>query len=168
MSKDKKSVNEKKFEEKDLEVNYSSNDENDTIEKPKEKKPRKKTEWVMTEARAAAFAKARERLKEKNDFNRALKEKEKAKFDEYKNQIKQKKESKKERIQQQEIKELQHDYSSEEEIIVKKKPKKKKVIYLEDDDEEEDKKKNVIIINNGHQMDQKQKLMVKIPTGVFC
>ena len=92
------------------------------------------------------FLKARKALAEKNAIRKAEKEKEKLKYDTYKDELIKKKEAKKLKKQMEELK--QYESSSEEEIIVKKKKPKKKIVYIEDDDEEEKKPVNIVINNS--------------------
>ena len=147
----------------DSESSSSSGGEVEIIEKPK-----RKTNYTMTDKRKEAFEKARLVRAANIAARKAEKDKETEKYNKYKDELKQKKEQKKIKKQEQELK--QFESSSEEEIIVKKRAKpKKKVIYLEDDEEEKDDKKNVIIINNGPTKQEPQAVPKKnMPRVVFC
>ena len=147
----------------DSESSSSGGEEPNIIEKPK-----RRTTYTMTDARKQAFEKARQVRAANIAARKAEKDKEQEKYNQYKDELKQKKELKKKKQQEQELK--QFESSSEEEIIVKKRTKpKKKIIYLEDDEEEKDDKKNVIIINNGPAKQEPPATPKKVgPRVVFC
>ena len=126
--------------------------------------PKKKSNWVMTPARKAAF----ERAKKNRDDNIARKRKGKedteAELQKLKTHLKNKKDAKEAKKQIQELKQL--DTSSEDEAPKKKKPSKKpkKVIYYSSDSETDSddgnhgsrKKPLQIIVNNGSGNSQPQ------------
>lgn len=136
------------IEKKPLEISIperpddsSDSDSSESIVKKVEKirKP-----YIMTEARKAAFEKARLTRSDNIARRQAVKEKET-------NEIVKLKEDKinikitKEKQKAYEIAKLEEESSDDEPIIVrKKKSSKKKVIYISD---EEDDKRNIIIVN---------------------
>ena len=104
-----------------------------------------KTKRVQSQAQKDAFEKARIKRAEQIAIRKEAKDKEDAKFNEYKNTMKSKKDAKILKKKEAELK--QYESSSDESvIIVKKKKKTKKVVYISDD--EEDKKPINIVINN--------------------
>lgn len=135
------------------------------IEKPKGKG---KYNYVLTEARKAAFEKARQKRDEYRAIRKAEKEKEQAAFLKVKNEKIARKEKREQVRREMELKALEPESSSEEEVIVKKKPKKKRVIYVDEDDEEP-KDGHVIIINKigDTKKSEPPVAMPKKPIGVF-
>lgn len=136
----------KKYEviEEELEKNNvvsSSSEEDEPVKVPVVKAKR-----VQSAAQRAAFEKAREKRAELVLIRKAEKDKEIAKYDTYKNDLKNKKDLKK--LKQQELELKKYESSSEEEIVYKKK-KPKKIVYISDDEEKEERKKPInITINN--------------------
>jgi hypothetical protein len=118
----------------------SSSDESEVLEKPK-----RKSNYVLTPARKAAFEKARIVRAEKIAVRKGEKDKKDAEYTEFKEAKQAKKTKKVQKRQEEELKAL--DTSSDEEtvVVVKKKKPKKKIIYVSEDDD--DNKNNVIIIN---------------------
>ena len=105
-----------------------------------------KTKRVQSQAQKDAFEKARIKRAEQIAIRKEAKDKEDAKFNEYKNTMKSKKDAKILKKKEAELK--QYESSSDESVIVvKKKKKTKKVVYISDD-ESDDKKPINIVINN--------------------
>ena len=126
-------------------TNVVSSDDEST-EPLEEIKP--KVKRTQTPAQKAAFEKARLKRAELVAVRKADKDKEQLKYDTYKNQLIKKKELKKVKKQEAELK--QYESSSDEEIVYKKKKKTKKIVYLSDDEDEKqpDKPINITINTN--------------------
>ena len=137
----------------DIEESSSSEEEPAKIEKTK--KP-----YVMTEARKAAFEKARIARADNIARRKQVKEKEVNELTKFKEE-KIKKKTMKEKQKEEQIAKLEESSSSEDEpiIVKKKKTKKKKVIYISEDDD--DNKGNIIIVNK--MADTKPSLPQKAP-----
>jgi len=162
------------IEASDEEPNYESDSDSDEciIEKPK-----RKVNYVLTEARKNNIIKMQKARAEKIEQRKL----EKQKLDELKRkelELKAAKYDKKVNKLSKKVKELESESDSETEKITKKKPKKKIKKYVseseseeESDDEIEVKKKgkhkNVIIINNGNDKPPPIENKRKIPNIVF-
>jgi hypothetical protein len=118
-----------------------------------------KAKRVQSQAQKDAFEKARIKRAEQIAIRKEVKDKEDAKFNEYKNSMKIKKDAKALKKKEAELK--QYESSSDESVvIVKKKKKSKKIVYISDD--EEDKKPINIVINNSTPT-QQPKIVKRIP-----
>ena len=119
----------------------SSSEDEEPAKIEKTKKP-----YIMTEARKAAFEKARIARADNIARRKQVKEKEVNELTKFKEE-KIKKKTMKEKQKEEQIAKLEESSSSEDEpiIVKKKKTKKKKVIYISEDDD--DNKGNIIIVN---------------------
>ena len=141
-----------------------SNTKTDVEEESSSEEPAKiektKKPYVMTEARKAAFEKARIARADNIARRKQVKEKEVIELTKFKEE-KIKKKTMKEKQKEEQIAKLEESSSSEDEpiIVKKKKTKKKKVIYISEDDD--DNKGNIIIVNK--MADTKPSLPQKAP-----
>lgn len=170
--RDKKVIIESSDDEPINEIESDSNSDESIIEKPK-----RKVNYVLTEARKNNIIKMQKARAEKIEQRKL----EKQKLDELKRkelELKAAKYDKKVNKLSKKVKELESESDSETEKIIKKKPKKKIKKYVseseseeESDDEIEVKKKgkhkNVIIINNGNDKQPPIENKRKIPNIVF-
>lgn len=125
----------------------SSSSEDNAIKKTKIEKVRKP--YVLTEARKAAFEKARIARAENITRRKLVKEKETNEIVKFKEE-KIKKKTMKEKLKEEQIAKLAESSSSEDEpiIVKKKKSKKKKIIYISDEEDVDNNNKgNIIIVN---------------------
>jgi hypothetical protein len=150
-------IEEKKIEEPESEPDSESDD---SVTVPKLEKTKEKKPYVMTEARLAAFAKAKTTRAENIMRRTALKLKEREEIDTLRNN-KLKKKEEKARLKQEEIMRLEDTSSEEEEVVIKKKKKAKKIVYESDD--EEDDRKNIIIVNKIDRLEKKPEIIAPKP-----
>ena len=121
------------------EINLSSSESEEEVKPIKAKR-------VQSQAQKDAFERARIKRAEQIAIRKELKDKEDAKFNEYKNTMKSKKDAKILKKQAAELK--QYDSSSDESVIVvKKKKKSKKIVYISDDEDDHKKPINIVINN---------------------
>ena len=170
--RDKKVIVESSDDEPINDIESDSDSDESIIEKPK-----RKVNYVLTEARKNNIIKMQKARAEKIEQRKI----EKQKLDELKRkelELKAAKYDKKVNKLSKKVKELESESDSETEKIIKKKPKKKIKKYVseseteeESDDEIEVKKKgkhkNVIIINNGNDKQPPIENKRKIPNIVF-